>query len=103
MKEQALIDFLTDHPTLDDWKITENLPNEEVMLIDVPPPWEIFFDGAATKRSAGVRVFFVTYYMDILTYTFTLSEFCSNNIAEYQALILGLKMTVDIEMSGIRV
>lgn len=32
---------------------------------------------------------------DVLPFAFFLTQLCSNNVAEYQALILGLEMVVD--------
>ncbi|XP_059285668.1 uncharacterized protein LOC132039143 [Lycium ferocissimum] len=34
---------------------------------------------------------------EVLPYSFTLTQHCSNNVAEYQALILGLEMAVDMK------
>ena len=35
MKGQALVDFLADHPILDDWEMSDDLPNEEVMVVEI--------------------------------------------------------------------
>ncbi|KAM1999837.1 hypothetical protein ACFX16_007213 [Malus domestica] len=35
VKGQALADFLADHPIPTDWKISDDLPNEEVFYIDI--------------------------------------------------------------------
>ncbi|KAM1025002.1 hypothetical protein TB2_037606 [Malus domestica] len=41
VKGQALADFLADHPILADWKISGNLPDDEVFYIDIFPTWTI--------------------------------------------------------------
>ena len=46
---------------------------------------------------------FVTPEGDILPYSFTLTECCSNNVAEYQALILGLEMAMDAKTTRLEV
>ncbi|GAA0159141.1 hypothetical protein LIER_15991 [Lithospermum erythrorhizon] len=51
----------------------------------------MYFDGAARQEGAGAGVVFITAQQDMLPYSFTLSQRCSNNVAEYQALILGLE------------
>ena len=61
------------------------------MLIEVQPPWKMYFDGAAYRGNDGAGVVFITSQEDILPFSFTLKQCCSNNIAEYQALILDLK------------
>ena len=63
----------------------------------------MFFDGAAQRNGAGAGVVFVTPEGDVLPYSFTLVECCSNNIAEYQALILGLKLAMDSKITCLEV
>ncbi|KAL3500162.1 hypothetical protein ACH5RR_039255 [Cinchona calisaya] len=48
-------------------------------------------------RGAGAGVVFITSEGDVLPYSFTLTHQCSNNVAEYQALIIGLEMEVDMK------
>ncbi|KAM1335690.1 hypothetical protein ACFX14_040078 [Malus domestica] len=71
VKGQALADFLADHPIPADWKISDDLPDEEVFYIDIFPRWTI--------------------------------ELCSNNVAEYQALIIGLQMAINMEITTLEV
>ena len=39
----------------------------------------------------------------ILSYSFQLRELCSNNVAEYQALIIRLQMAIDMEITMLEV
>ncbi|XP_075081808.1 uncharacterized protein LOC142166433 [Nicotiana tabacum] len=94
---QALADFLVDHPILDDWELTDELADEDTMVVDVQPPWKMYFDGAAHREGAGAGVVFVTSQGKVLPYSLMLTQLCSNNVAEYQALILGLEMVVDMK------
>ncbi|XP_019261970.1 PREDICTED: uncharacterized protein LOC109239833 [Nicotiana attenuata] len=96
VKGQALADFLAVHPIPDDWELTDELPDEDAMVIEVQPPWKMYFDGAAHREGAGAGVVFVTSQGEVLPYSFTLTQHWTNNVAEYQALILGLKMAVDM-------
>ena len=45
----------------------------------------------------GVGVVFVTPQEEFIPYYFTLMNRCSNNAAEYQALILGIEMDVNMK------
>ncbi|XP_070050774.1 uncharacterized protein [Nicotiana tomentosiformis] len=74
VKGQALADFLADHPIPDDWELTDELPDEDAMVIEVQPLWKMYFDGATHREGAGAGV-----------------------VAEYQALILGLEMAVKMK------
>ncbi|XP_070007655.1 uncharacterized protein [Nicotiana sylvestris] len=60
----------------------------------------MYFDGAAHREGASVGVVFVTSQDEVLPYSFTLMQLCSNNVAEYQALIFGLKMLVVNQLLG---
>ena len=39
----------------------------------------------------------------ILPYSFILSERCSNNVAEYQALIIGLQMVIEMKITSLEI
>ncbi|XP_073121371.1 uncharacterized protein [Henckelia pumila] len=103
VKGQALAEFLADHPIPADWELSNEFPNEYVPVIEVKPPWKMYFDGASNKEGAGAGVIFVTSEGEVLPYSFTLTQNCSNNVSEYQALILGLEMTVDIKQLHLQV
>ncbi|XP_060212162.1 uncharacterized protein LOC132639757 [Lycium barbarum] len=103
IKGQALADFLADHPIPDDWELTDELPDEDAMVVKIQPPWKMYFDGVVQRDGAGAGVVFVTPREEVLPYSFTLTQRCSNNVAEYQALILGLEMAVDIKQLQLQV
>ncbi|KAG9442397.1 hypothetical protein H6P81_018251 [Aristolochia fimbriata] len=98
IKGQALANFLADHPVPAEWELTEEFPNEEIFLVEVLPPWEMYFDGAARRNGAGAGVLFVFPKKDLLPYSFVLAQICSNNEAEYQAILLGLGIAVEMQM-----
>jgi ribonuclease HI len=52
----------------------------------------MFFDGASSKEGAGAGVVFISPKKSTFRYSFTLKFSCTNNIAEYEALLLGLKV-----------
>ncbi|KAK4406238.1 Retrovirus-related Pol polyprotein from transposon.6 [Sesamum angolense] len=79
-------DFLADHPMLAEWDLSDDLPDENVLVIEVTSPWKMYFDGASHKEGAGAGAVFVTSEGEVLPYSFTLTQNCSNNVAEYQAL-----------------
>ncbi|XP_015072667.1 uncharacterized protein LOC107016839 [Solanum pennellii] len=103
VKGQALADFLADHPIPNDWELTDEFPDEDAMLIEVQPPWKMYFDGATHRGGAGAGVVFITSQEEILPFSFTLKQCCSINVAEYQALILGLEMAVNMKQLHLQV
>ncbi|KAH0679160.1 hypothetical protein KY284_020245 [Solanum tuberosum] len=103
VKGQELVDFLADHLIPDDWDLTDELPDKDVMSTEIQPPWKMYFDGAAHRGGASAGVVFITSQVEILPFSFTLKQCCSNNVAEYQALILGLAMDVDMKQLHLQV
>ncbi|KAG9459081.1 hypothetical protein H6P81_003589 [Aristolochia fimbriata] len=103
IKGQGLANFLADHPIPAEWEVSENLPNEEVFYIEVLPPWRMYFDGAARKNGAGAGILFMSPNDDLMPYSFILSHCCTNNEAEYQAIILGLGMAVEMGLSQLEI
>ncbi|XP_070029754.1 uncharacterized protein [Nicotiana sylvestris] len=63
----------------------------------------MYFDGAAHRGGAGAGVIFVTSQGEVLPYSFTLMQLCFKNVAEYQALILGLEMVVKMKRLQLQV
>ncbi|KAK4386124.1 Transposon Tf2-12 polyprotein [Sesamum angolense] len=103
VKGQVLADFLADHPMPAEWELSDDLPDKDVLVIEVTPPWKMYFDGASHKEGVGAGVVFVTSKGEVLPYSFTLTHNCSNNVAEYQALILGLEIAVDAKQLPLKV
>ncbi|CAM8968431.1 unnamed protein product [Rhodiola kirilowii] len=97
-KGQAIADFFADHPVPAEWEFSIDLPGEDIFYIDVLPPWQMFFDGAARCDGAGAGVVFVSPENHLLPFSFTLTQLCSNNMTEYQALLLGLQMVRQISI-----
>nr|CAD1823290.1 unnamed protein product [Ananas comosus var. bracteatus] len=102
VKRQALADFLAAHPLPDDSPLITDLPDEEVMTTEhLGPHWQMYFDGASRtipvvdcgppRRKAGAGIVFVTPTNGVIYHSFSLlKQECSNNEAEYEALICGL-------------
>ncbi|GAA0167028.1 hypothetical protein LIER_22054 [Lithospermum erythrorhizon] len=103
VKGQVLADFLADQPLPAEWELCDELADEDVMNVEMTPPWKMYFDGAAHQGGAGAGVIFLTPQQDLLPYSFSLSHNCSNNVAEYQALILGLEPATDLDIHQLEI
>ncbi|KAK4411881.1 hypothetical protein Sango_0261100 [Sesamum angolense] len=86
-----------------EWELSDNMPEEDVLMIEVTPPWKMYFDGVSHKEGADAGAVFVTSEGEVLLYSFTLTQNCSNIVAEYQALILGLEIVVDVKQLSLKV
>ncbi|KAG9444902.1 hypothetical protein H6P81_016242 [Aristolochia fimbriata] len=98
MRNQRLANFLANHPLPAEWELMEEFPDEEIFLVELLPPWEMYFDGAARRNGVGAGVLFVSPRRDLLPYSFVLTQNCSNNEAKYQAILLGLSMAVEMKL-----
>ncbi|KAM2547428.1 hypothetical protein TB1_018738 [Malus domestica] len=63
----------------------------------------MFFDGSTRADETGARVVFMSPQWQTLPYSFQLSELCSNNVVEYQALIIGLQMAINMGITALEV
>jgi hypothetical protein len=61
---------------------------------EIPPPstsvWKMFFDGASSKEGVGVGVVFISPTQETISLSYKLEFETTNNVAEYEALVLGL-------------
>ena len=84
---QVLADFLADHHYLD--INSEILKGIKIGYVSLTP-WTLQFDGSSTEDSAGTG--------KKTHFSFKLDFKCSNNQAEYKALIIGLKILMNFKI-----
>ena len=103
LKGQALAEFLAAHPVLESSKLHEDISDEifESNTVSGDEVWQMFFDGASRidpkgKIIAAVGVVFISAQNYVLPGAFSLTEPCSNNVTEYNALLIGLQLTHEI-------
>jgi ribonuclease HI len=58
----------------------------------------MFFDGASSKESVSVGVIFISPTQEIISLSFKLEFETTNNVVEYEALVLGLKVAKDMKI-----
>jgi ribonuclease HI len=85
IKSQILADFVAE------WMDTQ-----------LPPPqiqaecWTLFFDGSVMKTGAGAGLLFVSPLGEHMRYAVRLHFPASNNMAEYEALLCGIKIAIEL-------
>ncbi|GAA0173111.1 hypothetical protein LIER_26796 [Lithospermum erythrorhizon] len=89
MKAQALADFVIECTARDLSVPTEIIPAGEERT---PPCWTLFVDGARTEQGVGVGVIILGPGKEALEYSLRFSFPATNNEAEYEAMILGLRL-----------
>ena len=85
IKSQALAGFLVD------WAEMQYIPPR-------PDPnfWVMHFDGSKVKEGLGARVVLTSPKKDVLKYVLQIHFAAFNNVAEYEALVQGLKVSKEI-------
>jgi len=99
VKGQTLAEFLAAHPVLENSKLHEDISDEvyESNTTSEEEVWQMFFNGASRIGPKGkiivrVGVMFISPQNYVLPRAFSLTESCSNNVAEYNALLIGLQL-----------
>ena len=101
-----MANFLADHPVSETSKLYKDLPDEiaEVCMTQASfeeQVWQLFFDGASRmgpkgKVIAGVGVVLISPQNYVIPRAFSLTEPCTNNVAEYNALLIGMQLAKEI-------
>ena len=58
----------------------------------VIPPWEVYTDGAANRKGAGIGIVLITPEKLVMEKSLRLGFLATNNEAEYKALLVGMAM-----------
>jgi len=85
IKSQALADFVTE------WTDSQ-LPPAQVQA----ELWTMYFDGSLMKTGAGAGLLLISPLSVHMRYVIRIHFTASNNIAEYEALVNGLKIAIEL-------
>jgi hypothetical protein len=85
IKSQVLADFLAE------WVDTQ-LPTAPIQA----ELWTMYFDGSLMKTGAGAGLLFISPLRKHVRYVIRLHFLASNNVAEYEALVNGLRIAVEL-------
>ena len=58
--------------------------------------WKMFFDGSINKEGVGAGVWTISPNREFKVCSYKLNFECTNNVAEYEALLLGLNSLKDL-------
>ena len=94
VKGQVLVDFVAEFSLKIDMEMVCHVENRS---------WRVFVDGASSAMGAGVGIVIITPEGIRLEHSFRLGFKASNNEAEYEAFIAGLKTTFDLGARDVEV
>jgi ribonuclease HI len=69
----------------------------------ITPIWKMFFDGACSREGAGAGVFFVSPSQETISLSYKLEFDTTNNVAEYEALVLGMRAAKEMGIKEIAI
>ena len=100
VKGQTLADFLVDHPSL---KIETEQSVELRIYGAKKEHWFFKFDGSSIENSVGEGLVIISLRGLKTTLSLNLAFGCINNQEEYEALVIGLEILLDLEAKDVRV
>ena len=92
IKFQILADFVAE------WTDTQ-LPPSQIQ----GECWTMYFDGSVMKTSAGASLLFISPLGEHMRYVIRLHFPASNNMAEYEALLSGLRIAIELGIKRLNV
>ena len=92
MKGQVVAAFLVDHSMVG---IIQNY----VYLV----PWKLYFDGSSQKNGVGIGGIIISPSGIPAQFKYKIDGICTNNEEEYESLITGLKLLLDLGARNIEI
>ena len=87
VKGQVVADFIVEHRI--------DLEQEADLNLVSAVPWKLYFDGSVCSSGQGAGIVYISPHGIIFEASCRLDHFCTNNEAEYEALLLGLEILKD--------
>jgi len=108
VKGQAMVNFLVGHPVPGNPKLYDDLLDKIAKVCATHTSleeqvWRLFFDGASRMGPrgniiAGVGVVLLSLHNYVIPRVFSLIEPCSNNLTEYNTLLIGMQLAKEIDV-----
>ncbi|KAK2407622.1 hypothetical protein QL285_043225 [Trifolium repens] len=92
VKGQIVADFIVDH----------SLVKMQQEYVDIQP-WILYFDGSKHKHGTGIGILIISPTKVPTKFKYKINGLCSNNEAEYEALITGLEILKDLGAKNIKI
>ena len=73
------------------------------ILVDHPTHWTMYFNGSLILNGARAGIYFISPSGDKLRYVHRLHFLASNNIAEYEAALHGLRIAIELSVKCLQV
>ena len=92
MKGQVVADFIVDH----------SIQERSLNYLEIEP-WKLYFDGSSYKDGTRVGVLIISPSKIPTTFKYKIDGDCSNNEIEYEALIAGLEILLELRETQVEI
>ncbi|XP_012468804.1 uncharacterized protein LOC105786876 [Gossypium raimondii] len=110
VKGSAIADFLASRALEDYEPLDFDFPNEDLMNVATAEensqenhPWKLNFDGASSAVGNGIGAVLISPNGDHYPFTSKLGFDCTNNMAEYEDCIMGIRATMEQKIKVLEV
>lgn len=103
IKGQIIVDQLAEALIQDSHPLLIDFPDESMFTLIASVMWKLYFDGSYTNHGSGVGILFITPQGDVIPKSFRINFPCTNNMAEYEALLIGLRKVVQWKIQELQV
>lgn len=95
IKRQVLVDFIT--------KTTVPIkPEGEASMKDIPK-WTLFIDESSTEERSGAKIVLIALDKVPLSATIRFNFKVSNNVIEYESLLVGLRLAKELGIKRLKI
>ena len=78
------------------------LPDDQIFCID-KETWSLYFDGASSTQGYGIGILLISPENEHIPISIKLEFKATNNVAEYEACLHGLKAAINLKIRKLRV
>ena len=106
VKAQALADFIYEMPEVPNSSQPPGAPEPTPVISGedsrTRDPWSLYVDGSSNTEESGARVLLISPEGEEMAYALRFDFKATNNEAEYEALIAGLKLAQRMKASKVK-
>ncbi|XP_075650044.1 uncharacterized protein LOC142620573 [Castanea sativa] len=106
IRGQAITDLLSNFPSEGSWDIIDDVPGElpKIALMETARAiWTLRFDGSSTTSEGGAGIVLSKSTEEAVAMSFKLDFPCTNNMAEYEAYLMGLVVAREMGIKHLQV
>ncbi|XP_073219715.1 uncharacterized protein [Cicer arietinum] len=109
IKGSALAEYLAHQPVEDYQSMQCEFPDEDIMnLVEEiessdKEKWRLVFDGASNALGHGIGAILISPENQFTPFTAKVCFYCTNNIAEYEACVMGIKAAIESNVKFLEV